>query len=273
MSYVAELAEYSELLFGIVLLAGLYVAHEIGLWIGQRDRRRNGSVPEGVGVIVGGLLGLLAFVLALTLTFANTRFAERRLGALTEANAISTAWIRAQAIGHPRGEEIARLLQEYAKLRLEFAELERNGERLDDINRRSSALQSQMVGHLAVIVRDQPNAASTSLMSALTETFDSATAERFAYAMRLPSQAFWLLVGLGLLSSCMLGYQMGIKKSPLRVLASVLLLGWTIITVAILDLAASRVGSFRTTGDVYRWTLQGFEGGFHMPSAPPVKTP
>jgi len=49
---------------------------------------------EGVGVLVGSLLGLLAFVLALTLSFASERFNERRLGTLAETNAIGTAWLK-----------------------------------------------------------------------------------------------------------------------------------------------------------------------------------
>jgi hypothetical protein len=49
--------------------------------------------------VVGGMLSLLAFVLALTLSFANTRFSERVEGTLAEANAIGTAWLRAEAIG------------------------------------------------------------------------------------------------------------------------------------------------------------------------------
>ena len=77
---------------------------------------------------------------------------------------------------------------------------------------------------LAIIVREQPNTVSTSLMSALNQTFDSATAERFAYSMRLPMQVFWLLVGLGLLCSGTLGYQLGVRHNPLRRLAAVLLL-------------------------------------------------
>ncbi len=72
------------------------------------DRLRDATRPhEGVGVLVGGLLGLLAFVLALTLSFASERFNERRSGTLAEANAIGTAWLRAKAIGQPRGDEIA----------------------------------------------------------------------------------------------------------------------------------------------------------------------
>jgi len=97
------------------------LAHEAGYWFGSRRRAHGGEVQaEGVGVVVGGMLSLLAFVLALTLSFANNRFSERVEGTLVEANAIGTAWLRAEAIGHVRGPEIARLLEEYTRLRREF---------------------------------------------------------------------------------------------------------------------------------------------------------
>lgn len=268
MEYLAELADWSELVFAGVLLAGQCLAHEAGVWLGRRNADREGIPPEGVGVIVGGMLGLLAFVLALTLSFASNRFIERRAGALAEANAIGTAWIRAEAIGHPRGEAIARLLEEYAKVRMAFVEAGRDPARLEDLGRSTNALQSQMTGHLAVIVREQPTTVSTSLMTALNETFDAATTERFAYARGLPQRIFWLLIGLSLLSAGALGYQVGLRKRPLRALAGMLLVTWTIVTVDILDLASPRIGAFRMDADVYRWTLNSFKGGLQIPPAP-----
>ena len=99
----------------MLLMAAQMLAHEAGYWLGYRRKARDGEVQaEGVSVVVGGMLGLLAFVLALTLLFANTRFTERIEGTLAEANAIGTAWLRAGAIGHIRGPEIGRLLEEYA---------------------------------------------------------------------------------------------------------------------------------------------------------------
>ena len=48
----------------------------------------------------------------------------------------------------------------------------------------------------------------------------------------------------------------------------VLMLGWTIVTVDILDLASPRIGSFRTNADAYRWMLQSFQGGVRIPPMP-----
>jgi hypothetical protein len=103
MNLFIALAAWSELAFGLVLFEALMVANELGYLLGRRNAAR-GSVPvEGVGVVVGGVLGLLAFVLALTLSFSSARFNDRRDGTLAEANAIGTAWLRAKSMGDPRG--------------------------------------------------------------------------------------------------------------------------------------------------------------------------
>jgi hypothetical protein len=116
------------------------LAHETGYWVGARRRARGGEVQaEGVGVVVGGMLSLLAFVLALTLSFANSRFSERVEGTLSEANAIGTAWLRAEAIEHERGPEIARLLEEYALVRRDFVSERRDQSVIDELNRRTNA--------------------------------------------------------------------------------------------------------------------------------------
>jgi len=103
MTELAAIANWSVFAFGLLLWVVQMLSHEAGYWFGSRHRARGGEVQaEGVGVVVGGMLSLLAFVLALTLSFANTRFSDRVEGTLAEANAIGTAWLRAEAIGHVR---------------------------------------------------------------------------------------------------------------------------------------------------------------------------
>lgn len=268
MELIKELAEWSELAFTALLLAVFFAAYEVGSWIARRSAGHEEKVPEGVNVIVGGLLALLAFVLALTLSFANQRFSERRAGALAEVNAISTAWSIAEIIGHPRGKEIARLLEEYIKVRQGFVEAGRDKAKVAELNKSTNTLQSLMTGHLAAIVQEQPNPVSASLAASLNESFDAATTERFAYDRGMPAQIFWLLMSLSMLAAAALGYQMGFIRQPPRMLAAALMLGWTIVTVGILDLASPRIGSFRTDADAYRWTLQSFRGGVKIPPAP-----
>jgi len=268
MTILADFAEWSLAAFTLLLFVVQFVAQEFGQWVGRRYRTHVEGKVEGVGVVVGGMLGLLAFVLALTLSFANNRFAERRAGSLEEANAIGTAWLRAEAIQDPRGKEIAQLLEDYTRLRIEFVQAGRDQALLDQLNQRTNAMQSKMWGYSAGIVRDQPNPVSTALQASLNDVFDMTTAERFAYAFRLPPELVWLLLGLALLSMAALGYQLGLSGKPVRLLVVLLTAMWTLVIVDILDLAAPRLGEFRTGTAVYEWTLQGFKGGVTIPPSP-----
>jgi hypothetical protein len=270
-SLIVALATWSVLAFAALLFVVQFVAYEFGGWFGRRHAAGGTAQPEGVGVVVGGMLGLLAFVLALTLSFANTRFNERREGTLAEANAIGTAWLRAEAIGQPRGSEIARLLEQYTRVRMAFIQAPNDPAAIDALNQQTNAMQSQIWGHASAIVREQPTPVSASLMASLNDAFDASTAERFAYALRLPPQVFWLLIGMALLSMAALGYQLGLRGRPLRSLVALLTVMWTVVIVDILDLGSARIGEFRTSVEVYEWTLRGFQGGVQIPPVPPPR--
>ena len=271
MTMLAAIANWSVFAFALLLWVAQMLAHETGYWAGFGRRARGGEVQaKGVSVVVAGMLSLLVFVLALTLSFANTRFSERVEGTLTEANAIGTAWLRAEAIDHIRGPEIARLLEQYAQVRRDFVSERRDQSAIDELNRRTNTLQSKIWGHMAAIVREQPNAVSTSLMAALNDAFDQATAERFAFYLRLPSPIFWLLIGMTLLGMAALGFQLGLTGKRVHILVAFLSM-WTVVIVDILDLASPRIGALRASAAVYDWTLQGFKGGLQIPPIPGTK--
>ena len=265
---LVELAVFSELAFAALIMVVQWVAKEVGYFFGRRVAVRQENPGEGVAVVVGGMLGLLAFVLALTLSFSSARFQERREGTLTEANAIGTAWLQARAIGHPRATEIARLLEPYAASRRDFVLADRLSPQVEETTRRSNALQSEIWGHLAAIVRERQDPAVVSLMNALNTTFDFGTAERFAFALTFPPQLFWLLIGMSMVSMSALGFQLGLRQKPLRLLTFLLLGMWTATMTVILDMGSARVGSIRVGGQAYDWTIQGFQGGVTVPPLP-----
>ena len=264
MTFAHAIAERSVILFGLVLFLVQLACFEFGHRIGRRRRERTSGHTESVGLVVGGMLGLLAFVLALTLSFANTRFNDRQAGTLAEANAIGTAWLRAKAIGGPRAETIATLLEQYTPVRADFVRAD--PEQVEALAQRTNALQSEMWGHLAALVREKPDPVSSALMAALNDAFDASTKERFAYFLHVPPQMFWLLVVMAVVSIACLGYQLGLRDNAPRVLIVVLTLMWTVVIVNILDLASARIGYLRAGTAAYEWTLQGFKGGLTIPA-------
>ena len=265
---ITQFVEWSLPAFTLALFCAQFAAEEIGLRIGRSRRARNKGIGGGgIGVVVGGLLGLLAFVLALTLSFASGRFTERLNGTLREANAIGTAWLRAEAIDDPRGKEIAGLLEQYLRVRIEFVKAAPEPAVLTRLSARTNELQSKIWGDVTAIVRARPGPVAVSLQEGVNDAFDMTTAERFAYTLRMPPEIIWLLLGLALLSMGALGYQLGFITRPVRIMTLLLNAAWTLIIVDILDLEAPRVGGFRTSTAAYEWTLQSFQSG--TPTPPP----
>ncbi|GAB2175124.1 hypothetical protein [Dongia sp. agr-C8] len=259
MEMLAEIADVSIALVALLILAGQFAAHELGYRFGGRVKAQRGGEAEHVSVVVAGMLALLAFVLALTLSYATSRFNERRLGSLEEANAIGTAWLRAKAIDAPAAAEVARLLEKYLDVREGFVRAGLDKAERAKANDETSRLQQTIWSHVTTLVRERPDPISASLMAAVNETFDASTAERFVLGIRLPWQIFWLMIALMLLSMASLGYQFGLKGKPVRLPILMLTAIWTIVIVNILDMASARVGSFRTDTRVYEWTRQGFQ--------------
>jgi hypothetical protein len=262
VSLLAEIARQSLLAFAAVLFVLQIAAREAGYVIGRRQARPEAPL-EGVGVVVTSMLGLLAFVLGLTLAYANTRFQERRLGTLSEAQSIGTSWLRAQAVGQHQGQEIARLLEDYTRVRIEFIRLPADGDAAM-VERRTGALQSRIWEQVVDLARDRKDPVLASLAASLNETFDHAMAQRFAFTSGPAAQLVMLLLLMTMASMGGLGYQFGLRGRPLRALTFILLAMWTAVLVVIIDLGAPRLGRIQTDPGPLLWTLEGFAA----PAAP-----
>ncbi len=95
------------------------IAFEIGYRIGKWRKAKDPDAEEGAsGVLVGSLLGLLAFLLAISMGLAADRFDTRRGLVLAEATTINTAYLRAGYLPEPYQTEIRDLLREYVPLRI-----------------------------------------------------------------------------------------------------------------------------------------------------------
>jgi hypothetical protein len=224
--------------------------------LGRRSARTD-APQDGVGVVVTSMLGLLAFVLGLTLSYANTRFQERRLGTLAEAQSIGTSRLRAHAAGGAQAAEIGRLLEGYTRPRVEFVRASRQAE-VDGLNARTDALQPAIWARLTGLARERADPIVASPMASLNETFDLAAAQRFAFTSGPAAQLVTLLLGMAMASMGGLGYQFGLRGRPLRVMTLLLLGMWTAVLVVIIDLGAPRLGQIRTDPGPLLWTLESF---------------
>lgn len=218
---------------------------------------------------MGGLLGLLGFTLGLMISIAEAPFEERRRTALDEANAIGTAWLRAAAIGTPRGTAIAGLLEDYTRTRMAWLQASGASEPLAAATAATERAQALIWGHAAALARERTDPVMQGLLAALTQVFDLAATQRWAFTGQIPAQLPWLLLGLTLVSVAGIGYQWGLRERWHPVAAVMLLGAWSGCLMLIADLANPRIGWVRVDPSPYTWVLEGFREGLVVPPAPP----
>jgi hypothetical protein len=101
---------------GLAVLLSYEVGFRAGRW---RSRRPEPEQEVVVRSMVVAMLGMLTFVLAFTFWIAATHFDAARQSLLTQANAIRSAYLRADLLPEPHRAEIRNLLREYVDIRLE----------------------------------------------------------------------------------------------------------------------------------------------------------
>src|SRR5690349_21927756 len=105
-----------------MLFAVLLGATGLGIYLGHRVRHLSSDLKEPFGILQGALLGLVGLLLAFGLSLAVNRYEDRRANVVTEANAIGTAYLRAQTLREPVRTRSLGLLVRYTQTALRVAD-------------------------------------------------------------------------------------------------------------------------------------------------------
>ena len=103
----------NELLIVAGLLFGGFIASEIGFRIGKAFKRDDDALGKQLDIIRSATLALVAFLIAFAFSGAGGRFVERLDIIVEEANALGTAWLRADLLPEPQRGELKATLKEY----------------------------------------------------------------------------------------------------------------------------------------------------------------
>jgi hypothetical protein len=235
------LEDVPVLLIFATFAAVSFIAYEVGFQIGHWYQARTPGVQEGpTGVLVGSLLALLAFLLAITMGMASDRFDTRRGLVLEEANAMQTTYLRAGYLPEPASGEIRNLLREYVPLRIAPSD---QATLLANIQRSEELLQQMWsVAEAEAKVTQQGDLMSTFIES-LNETIN-VNESRIAAGVyaRVPPSILWLLVVGSVLTLAMVGYSAGLTKRRDLLSATVLILALGAVLALVVDLDKPREG-------------------------------
>ncbi len=172
-----------------LLLAGiLFGATILGLVVGRALRQHVDTLREPLGVVQGALLTLVGLILAFGLAMAVTRYEARRAAVVDDANAIGTAYLRAQTLAEPVRSESLPLYLRYADASLRLSSSVPGSTAAKSAIASESAVQRRLWRLAGDALESQPTQSAPRLyVESLNTMIDMQTTRVSALNNRVPS--------------------------------------------------------------------------------------
>jgi hypothetical protein len=179
---------------GLLLAIMLAFALDGGRQVAARYQiDNNRERKEQMGTIRDGFFILLSLLLGFTLTFAASRFAERRSLAVEEAVSIGTTYLRASTLPQPYRDHSKQLLREYVDARLALDDADTS--RFNEAMIRSQRIQEELWLDAASVAQNDRSDVFALYLSSLNETIDL-DAKRIAAFEYHVATPIWILIVL-----------------------------------------------------------------------------
>jgi len=195
----------------VVLLVFVVGAMGTGLLVGRSLRASREHVSEPFGVLQATLLGFMGLILAFGLTLAVGRYENRRQEVVNDANAIGTAYLRAQTLPEPlRGSSLP-LLVRYADAELRLSDAVPGSANSDRLAADGAAVQRQLWALASQAVQQQPVATAPRLYEeSLNAMIDEQTVRVAGLRNRVPTEVLLVeLIGTSI-AMFLLGLHVGV---------------------------------------------------------------
>ena len=217
----------------VVALLAAEIGFRIGIWLKRRDPSGEGTPLTGA--VVGGILGLLAFLMAFSIGIVIGQHNGRKAMVVEEANAVRTAYHRAGFLGEPDGTRSRELLREYVEVRLAVAtgdaEFESSMQRSEEIH---DELWATVEHH---VLQGQESATMALYAEAVNEVADVHAERLAAFYLRLPTPLWIVLSSAMVLAFVVVGVASSAdgKRDPLTILIFALVFVAVLMVIVDLD--------------------------------------
>jgi hypothetical protein len=233
-----------ELMVASALVFGLIVALFVGEVLGRRvSRERNASVGAQVGAIQGAMLGLLGLFLGFSFAGAAGRFMERQDLIVREANAIGTAYLRAELLDEPDRSALQSELAAYVAHRISLSDRPEYLVTAADV-RQIAGYHESMWRFAREGVERKP-AVMLALLGPINEVIDLHTTRMAAGRKHLPVFVMSLLLACSVLAIGVIGYGCGASGRGSMMMGAALCVVMAASLWATIDLDHPRAGLIR----------------------------
>jgi hypothetical protein len=185
------------------------VTQSLAAFVGDFLRKKGRSLYEAerkdFDTIQAAALTLLALIIGFSFSMAVTRFEQRKNSEEAEANAIGTAYLRADFLPSKEAEDVRQLLKKYLDQRVLFY-LTRQERRIEQINSDTGRLQADLWSTVARAASAQPTPIVALVVAGTNDVLNSRGSTQAAWSNRIPI-AGWAMIGLiAIASNFLVGY-------------------------------------------------------------------
>lgn len=241
-----DLLDGAPALISGLLLFGMMIASALGgRYLHRQHLRRFGPDADSKGqeeIILSAVLGLLALLMGFTFALAVDRFEMRRALVVEEANAIGTAYLRAQFLEEPHRTRMSRLLLRYTDNRIALAKA--GPEQAPALLQVNYGLIHDIWGAAKASfpsIKDYDF--SSTYVDSLNTLIEIGSSRKEARLVRVPPEVFGVLCIYMITTAAVLGY---VLKGPRSHLVAVFLLALlTLALMLIVDIDRPTTGAVR----------------------------
>lgn len=223
-----------------ILVVLLLISSEIGYRVGSRFREQGPNMPE---LVPTSIFGILALLLGFTLSMAVTRYETRTNLMIKEANAISTAALRADLFQAPHGTEIRKWIGQYLDDTIAGFETESG----------KGSMQSEQQLWKAILegIKAQRDPHTALMVVAYNDMVDRRADVIFARKNHVPESVYYLIMIISLVGIGTLGYVSG--YNGVRHIPTFILIFLLSLTIAFIqDIDRPTRGIIKINSDVMR---------------------
>ena len=216
------------------IFAFLFIFFETGYQFGKYIREHAGKKTDSSqGPMVGGVLVMLAFVLAFTFNIAASRFDARKQSIIEEVNTINTAYLQGDLVAEPYGSEIKRLLRQYVDVRLKAVE----ENMLETAIYESIELHKLLWVQVTLLVKQNPTSISSSLAQSINKIINLYEKRvNSALRDRIPGSIWLTLILITAFTMLTTGSQTGLIRTRRLVQVIPTVLAFATLVTLVVDL-------------------------------------
>jgi hypothetical protein len=244
--------DQSSVLIAALLFVSMTIVIELGFRIGRRSHNViDDSSKDHVTTIQASLLGVLALLLGFTFSISLQRYDTRSQAVVDEANAVGTAYLRAQLLPDAVRADVLATLRRYLDERIRAGAINLTDERdrlplLAAANDTFTQLWTQARQAAAI----DPNPVTTGLyIQALNDMIDAFGRRDAALNRHVPEVVLFLVYGTFLMTGTIVGYASGLRGHRASFVTHVMVTLIVLLVFIIIDLDRPRRGLIQVNQD------------------------